>query len=72
VDKGLEKFIAGIPKIELHIHIEGSLEPGLTVCPLSNLKLCVVKDMQQHPLKTMLDLGLKATASPRAARGLRI
>ncbi|MEI9992462.1 MAG: adenosine deaminase [Rhizomicrobium sp.] len=23
----------------------------LTVCPLSNLKLCVVKDMKQHPLK---------------------
>lgn len=33
----------------------------LTVCPLSNLKLCVVKDMTQHPLKKMLDLGLKAT-----------
>jgi adenine deaminase len=33
----------------------------LTVCPLSNLKLCVVRDMQQHPLLKMLDLGLKAT-----------
>ncbi|BCW87308.1 Adenine deaminase [Alphaproteobacteria bacterium SO-S41] len=33
----------------------------LTVCPLSNLKLCVVHDMVQHPLKRMLDLGLKAT-----------
>ncbi|MEK6978702.1 MAG: adenosine deaminase [Candidatus Micrarchaeota archaeon] len=26
----------------------------LTVCPLSNLKLCVVKDLRKHPLKTML------------------
>ncbi len=34
---------------------------ALTVCPLSNLKLCVVKDMKDHPLKKMLDLGLKAT-----------
>lgn len=34
---------------------------ALTVCPLSNHKLCVVKDMKQHPLKKMLDLGLKAT-----------
>lgn len=34
---------------------------ALTVCPLSNLKLCVVKDIAQHPLKKMLDLGLKAT-----------
>lgn len=36
-------------------------EMPLTVCPLSNLKLCVVKDIRQHPLKKMLDLGLKAT-----------
>ena len=33
----------------------------LTVCPLSNLKLCVVASLQDHPLRTMLDLGLKAT-----------
>ncbi|WP_421930914.1 adenosine deaminase [Phenylobacterium sp.] len=33
----------------------------LTVCPLSNLKLCVVDDLRNHPLKRMLDLGLKAT-----------
>jgi len=36
---------------------------GLTVCPLSNLKLQVVKKMISHPLKTMLDLGLKATVN---------
>jgi adenosine deaminase len=33
----------------------------LTVCPLSNLKLCVVRDLGDHPLKRMLHLGLKAT-----------
>ena len=33
---------------------------GLTVCPLSNLKLQVVKSMDKHPIKTMLDKGLKA------------
>jgi len=33
----------------------------LTVCPLSNLKLCVVDDLAAHPLKRMLDLGLKVT-----------
>lgn len=36
---------------------------ALTVCPLSNLKLCVVKDMRQHPLKKMLELGLRATVN---------
>lgn len=35
----------------------------LTVCPLSNLKLCVVDDIAAHPLKTMLDAGLKATVN---------
>lgn len=34
---------------------------GLTVCPLSNLKLCVVKDMKDHPIRTMLQKGLHAT-----------
>ncbi len=36
---------------------------ALTVCPLSNLKLCVVHDLKQHPLKRMLNLGLKATVN---------
>lgn len=35
----------------------------LTVCPLSNLKLCVAPDLAQHPMKRMLDLGLKATVN---------
>ena len=33
----------------------------LTVCPLSNLKLRVVDSLAAHPLKRMLELGLKAT-----------
>jgi len=33
----------------------------LTVCPLSNLKLCVVGDLAEHPLDRMLALGLRAT-----------
>jgi adenosine deaminase len=35
----------------------------LTVCPLSNLKLCVVDDLRAHPLKRMLELGLRATVN---------
>ncbi|HEV7179500.1 MAG TPA: adenosine deaminase [Candidatus Baltobacteraceae bacterium] len=35
----------------------------LTVCPLSNLKLRVVADLAQHPLKRMLDAGLVATVN---------
>jgi adenosine deaminase len=35
----------------------------LTVCPLSNVKLCVVKSLSEHPLKRMLDAGLVATVN---------
>jgi len=34
---------------------------ALTVCPLSNLKLCVVKDLANHPIRSMLKAGLLAT-----------
>ena len=33
----------------------------LTVCPLSNLKLCVVDDLADHPIDRMLAAGLRAT-----------
>ncbi len=34
---------------------------ALTVCPLSNTALQVVKDLKDHPLKKMMKLGLKVT-----------
>jgi len=40
-----------------------SEQKGLTVCPLSNLKLKVVNTMESHPLKKMLEYGLKATVN---------
>ena len=36
---------------------------ALTVCPLSNLKLQVVKSADLHPLKKMLELGMMATVN---------
>nr|WP_302898068.1 hypothetical protein [Sphingomonas morindae] len=33
----------------------------LTVCPLSNVRLKVVRDMAEHPLQAMLDAGLNVT-----------
>ncbi|MDO6460178.1 adenosine deaminase [Granulosicoccaceae sp. 1_MG-2023] len=33
----------------------------LTICPLSNLRLCVVGDLASHPIRQMLQQGLKAT-----------
>jgi adenosine deaminase len=36
---------------------------ALTVCPLSNLKLCVFPDLASHNLKVLLDAGLAATVN---------
>lgn len=35
----------------------------LTVCPQSNLRLAVIPDMAAHPIRTMLQHGLKATVN---------
>ena len=35
----------------------------LTVCPLSNVRLCGVPSIEAHPLARMLDAGLKATVN---------
>ncbi|MGE0178514.1 MAG: adenosine deaminase [Sphingomonas sp.] len=35
----------------------------LTVCPLSNVKLCNVASIDVHPIDRMLELGLKATVN---------
>jgi adenosine deaminase len=35
----------------------------LTVCPLSNVKLRAVKRLEDHPLKTLLAAGLRATVN---------
>lgn len=41
----------------------GREQMTLTVCPLSNLRLCGIKRLEYHPLKRMLALGLRATVN---------
>ncbi len=36
---------------------------ALTLCPLSNISLQVVDDLKEHPLKKMMELGLKVTVN---------
>ena len=36
---------------------------ALTVCPLSNLRLRVIDDLTQHPLRRMMDKGLVVTVN---------
>lgn len=35
----------------------------LTVCPLSNVRLCVFQEMSEHPLKRMMEAGLLVTVN---------
>jgi adenosine deaminase len=39
------------------------LKMPLTVCPQSNLRLAVVRDMKDHPIRAMLEAGLKVTVN---------
>lgn len=59
----IDRIDHGNRLLEDDVLIERVRDAGLTltVCPLSNLSLCVVDDLKQHPMKRMLDLGLKAT-----------
>ena len=43
------------------IHHLARDQMALTVCPLSNLRLCVIGRIEDSPVKRMLDLGLKVT-----------
>jgi adenine deaminase len=56
----IDHGVAALQDDALMVELARSRMP-LTVCPLSNLKLCVVKDLREHPLKQMLDAGLCVT-----------
>jgi len=45
---------------ELLEHLAKSKTP-LTLCPVSNLELCVIEKLEDHPVKKMLDMGIMAT-----------
>jgi len=64
-DLGAERIDHGVRSLEdpaLVAELARRRTP-LTVCPLSNLKLCVVSDLRQHPMKRLLDAGLCATVN---------
>ena len=45
------------------VDVLGIYEIPLTSCPLSNLKLKVIQKMEDHPLKEMLERGIKVTVN---------
>lgn len=62
---GIDRIDHGNRALEDNALIERIVADGqtLTVCPLSNLKLCVVHDIADSPIKRMLDLGINATVN---------
>lgn len=62
---GAERIDHGIRSLEDEALVARLREQRipLTVCPLSNLRLAVVDDLEDHPLGRMLDLGLVATVN---------
>ena len=61
----IDRLDHGNRALEDEALIEKLVQMGmaLTICPLSNLKLCVVNDLREHPLKYILKKGLKATVN---------
>jgi adenosine deaminase len=61
----VERIDHGVRCVESPALVERLAKQGtaLTVCPLSNIKLCVFKTMADHNLKTLLQHGLKVTVN---------
>lgn len=59
----IDRIDHGNRSLEDPVLVEHIVREGLTltVCPLSNHKLCVVKDLNDHPIPNMLKKGLRAT-----------
>jgi adenosine deaminase len=60
---GAERIDHGVRCVEDDALVERLVREqiALTVCPLSNIKLCVFPEMEKHNFKALLDRGLKVT-----------
>ncbi len=61
----IERIDHGNRALEDAALVERIVDAGLTltVCPLSNLRLCVIGEIAESPVKRMLDMGLRATVN---------
>jgi adenosine deaminase len=62
---GVARIDHGVRSLEDPTLVRRLAQEGLplTVCPLSNVRLCVVPDMAAHPLPAMLQAGLKVNVN---------
>jgi adenosine deaminase len=62
---GIDRIDHGNRALEDEALVDRIVREGLTltVCPLSNLKLCVIDDIADSPVRTMLERGIRATVN---------
>jgi adenosine deaminase len=62
---GVDRIDHGNRSLEDPLLVErlSRMHTPLTVCPQSNLRLAVIRDMREHPIRLMLENGLKATVN---------
>lgn len=62
---GVERIDHGVRAVDDPELVERLARDGipLTMCPLSNLRLCVVDDLRDHNLKLLLDAGVRVTVN---------
>ena len=60
--KRIDHGVRCLEDVDLVERLKNEYVP-LTVCPLSNIKLCVFDDMKDHPIKKMLENGLCVTVN---------
>ncbi len=61
----MEAWIQHLPKAELHVHIEGTLEPEtmFRLAAWNHVRLRVFDRVEDHNLKRLLDAGLCVTVN---------
>lgn len=64
-DLGVTRVQHGIRAIEDPGVVQLAVERGVTfdVCPISNVRLCVVPEMRSHPIRRLLATGVRCTVS---------
>lgn len=60
--KRIDHGVRSLEDPSLMAHLRDTRVP-LTVCPLSNIKLCVYRQMQDHPIAQLLEAGLCVTVN---------
>jgi len=62
---GVRRIQHGVRAIEDDAVVDLAIESGTTfdVCPISNVKLNVVKELEEHPIRQLVDRGLRCTIS---------